>query len=182
MVERDAEDSVIHANVKMDGSRAEALMIPAGGLRLPSTPETAVLEDVGDNNLRAKDHLFMDGSAIFNFVQTEVPPLIEDLLAQRRGFDGRGGLFSVPSAEPFHAAEAGGQNESALRQDAEQCGGAFRQQRRRDHPDGDGIQPAGTPAAGKSAGLPGGVRCGLDLGAMLLKIGKFDFNNIIEYK
>jgi 3-oxoacyl-[acyl-carrier-protein] synthase-3 len=40
------------------------------------------MEDVGDNNLRAKDHLRMDGTAIFNFVQTEVPPLIEGLLAK----------------------------------------------------------------------------------------------------
>jgi 3-oxoacyl-[acyl-carrier-protein] synthase-3 len=51
-------------------------------MRLPCSAETSVLEDVGDNNLRAKDHLFMDGSAIFNFVQTEVPPLIESLLAR----------------------------------------------------------------------------------------------------
>jgi len=80
IVERDTADSVIQASVKMDGSRASALTIPAGGLRLPSSPETARLEDVGDNNLRAKDHVFMDGSAIFNFVQTEVPPLIENLL------------------------------------------------------------------------------------------------------
>jgi len=82
IVERDPEDSVIHADLKMDGSRAGALTIPAGGLRQPSTFETAILEDVGDNNLRAKDHLFMDGAAIFNFVQTEVPPLIEGLLAR----------------------------------------------------------------------------------------------------
>ncbi len=81
VVERDAEDSVIHANLKMDGARNEVLMIPAGGFRLPSTPQTAVLEDVGDNNLRAKDHLRMDGSAVFNFVQVDVPPLIESLLA-----------------------------------------------------------------------------------------------------
>ena len=60
VVERDTQDSVIYASVKSDGSRAEALIIPAGGLRLPSTPETAVLEDVGDNNLRAKDHVFID--------------------------------------------------------------------------------------------------------------------------
>lgn len=81
VVERDSEDSVIHANLKMDGTRNEALIIPAGGLRLPCSPETAVLEDVGDNNLRAKDHLRMDGSAVFNFVQMEVPELIENLLA-----------------------------------------------------------------------------------------------------
>jgi 3-oxoacyl-[acyl-carrier-protein] synthase-3 len=81
VVERDAEDTVIHANFKMDGTRREALMIPAGGFRLPCSPETAVLEDVGDNNLRAKDHLRMDGTAVFNFVQVEVPPMIESLLA-----------------------------------------------------------------------------------------------------
>ena len=82
VVERDAQDSVIHASAKADGLRSEALMIPAGGFRLPSSPETAVLEDVGDNNLRAKDHLRMDGTAIFNFVQVEVPPMIEGLLAR----------------------------------------------------------------------------------------------------
>ena len=81
VVERDPEDSVICANLKMDGARNEVLMVPAGGFRLPSTAQTAVLEDVGDNNLRAKDHLRMDGSAVFNFVQVEMPPLIESLLA-----------------------------------------------------------------------------------------------------
>ena len=80
VVERDAEESVVHAKLKMDGARNEVLMIPAGGMRMPSTPETAALQDVGDNNLRAKDHLFMDGSAVFNFVQTEIPPMIEELL------------------------------------------------------------------------------------------------------
>jgi len=81
VIERDVVDTRIQANLKMDGTRNEALMIPAGGFRMPSTPATAVLEDAGDNNLRAKDHLRMDGSAVFNFVQVEVPPLIESLLA-----------------------------------------------------------------------------------------------------
>jgi 3-oxoacyl-[acyl-carrier-protein] synthase III len=82
VLERNSADSVIHANVKMDGTPHEALIIPAGGFRLPSSAETAVLEDVGDNNFRAKDHLRMDGTAIFNFVQVEVPPLIDSLLGQ----------------------------------------------------------------------------------------------------
>jgi 3-oxoacyl-[acyl-carrier-protein] synthase III len=81
VIERSEDDTPIFANLNMDGTRREALMIPAGGLRLPSSPETAVLEDEGENNLRAKDHLRMDGSAVFNFVQVDVPPLIEDLLA-----------------------------------------------------------------------------------------------------
>ena len=81
VVERDLGAQPIHANLKMDGTRSDALMIPAGGFRMPSTPGTAVLEDAGDNNFRAKDHLRMNGSEVFNFVQVEVPPLIENLLA-----------------------------------------------------------------------------------------------------
>jgi 3-oxoacyl-[acyl-carrier-protein] synthase III len=81
VVERHPDNAVIHANLKMDGTRNAALMVPAGGMRMPSTPHTAALQDVGDNNWRAQDHLRMDGSAVFNFVQIEVPPLIESLLA-----------------------------------------------------------------------------------------------------
>jgi 3-oxoacyl-[acyl-carrier-protein] synthase III len=81
IVERDAEDSIIHASLKMDGTRSNVLTIPAGGFRQPCTAESARLEDVGDHNFRAADHLRMDGSAVFNFVQVEVPPLIEGLLS-----------------------------------------------------------------------------------------------------
>jgi 3-oxoacyl-[acyl-carrier-protein] synthase III len=80
VVERSDDPTPIHANLKMDGTRREALMIPAGGLRLPCSPETAVPEDDGENNFRARDNLRMDGSAVFNFVQVEVPPMIQDLL------------------------------------------------------------------------------------------------------
>ncbi len=80
LVERKPGAGTIHANLKMNGEGHKMLMIPAGGMRQPCTPETAALEDVGDNNLRAKDHLRMDGSEVFNFVMVEVPPLIESLL------------------------------------------------------------------------------------------------------
>lgn len=81
LVERKPGGGAIHANLKMDGTRAMALQVPAGGFRLPSTPETAVFEEDGEGNFRAKDHLKMDGTAVFNFVMAEVPPLIESLLA-----------------------------------------------------------------------------------------------------
>ncbi len=80
VLEKTAESGSIHANLRMDGSRYDSLMIPAGGFRLPSTPATAALEPVGENNWRSKDHLAMNGTAVFNFVQTEVPPLIDELL------------------------------------------------------------------------------------------------------
>lgn len=81
LVGRSNDDATIHANLKMDGSRREALMIPAGGLREPSSEETRVAHADTEGNLRARDNLVMDGSAVFNFVQTEVPPMIEALLA-----------------------------------------------------------------------------------------------------
>ncbi|MGA8891049.1 MAG: ketoacyl-ACP synthase III [Anaeromyxobacteraceae bacterium] len=81
VLERSEDPGIIHANLKMDGTRAQALTIPAGGFRLPSSPETAVMEEDAEGNLRAKDHLRMDGSAVFNFVQVEVPPMIDALLA-----------------------------------------------------------------------------------------------------
>ena len=82
ILERDSEDSLIHADIKMDGSRGDALMVPAGGIRLPCSPATAILENAGDNNFRSKEHLRIEGSAIFNFVQTEIPPLVEGLLSR----------------------------------------------------------------------------------------------------
>ena len=82
IVEKTDDPQPIYANLKMDGTHHDVLIIPAGGFRMPSTPETAVVEDVGDNNYRAKDNLTMNGTAVFNFVQVEVPPMIESLLQQ----------------------------------------------------------------------------------------------------
>jgi 3-oxoacyl-[acyl-carrier-protein] synthase-3 len=80
VLERGGAGSEIYANVKMDGSRAAALMIPAGGFRCPSTAETGVMAEDENGNFRAKDHLVMQGDAVFNFVQVEVPPMIEALM------------------------------------------------------------------------------------------------------
>jgi 3-oxoacyl-[acyl-carrier-protein] synthase-3 len=80
VIEWSEDPEPIHANLKMDGTRAQALTIPAGGFRTPSTSGTAILEEDSEGNLRAQDHLRMDGSAVFNFVQVEVPPMIESLL------------------------------------------------------------------------------------------------------
>jgi 3-oxoacyl-[acyl-carrier-protein] synthase-3 len=70
----------VHANLWMDGTGRNALTIPAGGFRTPSNAETAVVREVGENNYRSLDHLHMDGTAVFNFVQVRVPPMIDQLL------------------------------------------------------------------------------------------------------
>ena len=182
LVERDDGDSVIHASVKMDGSRAEALIIPAGGLRLPSSPETARLEEVGDNNLRAKDHVFMDGSEIFNFVQTEVPPLIEDLLA-------RAGI-SIDAVDYFLCHQP---NRFMLEKLADKMKVPYARMPNNvvEHFGNSGSVTIPTVMAYNLrerllreqlqvclAGFGGG----LAWSAMLLRLGKLAFNNITEYK
>lgn len=74
----DAPDS--YFNIYNDGSRREALIIHAGGFKMPRTPETAIREHMVDGKLHSYNELWMDGSAVFNFMQREVPPMIEEIL------------------------------------------------------------------------------------------------------
>ena len=82
VIEQCEGENTIHANIKMDGVGALVINIPAGGFRLPSSPETAVMEEDVSGNFRSKDNLVMQGDEIFNFVQREVPPMIEHLFEQ----------------------------------------------------------------------------------------------------
>lgn len=79
-VVENGENAPIYYEMHNDGSRGEALKIPAGGFRMPSTPETAELIDQGDGNFRSLDHIHMDGSEVFNFVQSDVPVMLADAL------------------------------------------------------------------------------------------------------
>ena len=81
IVENDSDlSNVAYGVIKMDGQRMDALMIPAGGFRIPSTPETSILRENSEGNLRSLNHLVMKGGDVFNFMQTEVPPLIDELM------------------------------------------------------------------------------------------------------
>ena len=82
IVEKCQEENPIYANIKMDGTGAMVLNIPAGGFRMPSTPETAIMEQDAAGNFRSKNNLVMQGDDVFNFVQREVPPMIEHLYEQ----------------------------------------------------------------------------------------------------
>lgn len=80
IVEKSQESTVIHAVVNMNGKGSHILQIPAGGFKMPSTPETAEMKEDEAGNFRSLDNLVMKGDEVFNFVQTEVPPMIEELL------------------------------------------------------------------------------------------------------
>ena len=80
VVERSVDACVINAIANMDGRGAYALQIPAGGFKMPSTPATAEMKEDESGNFRSLDNLVMKGDEVFNFVQTEIPPMIEELL------------------------------------------------------------------------------------------------------
>lgn len=79
IIENGGNDSIYY-EMHNDGQRSDVLKIPAGAFRMPSTPETAVMVDQGDGNFRALDNIRMDGSAVFNFVQAEVPPMLANAM------------------------------------------------------------------------------------------------------
>jgi len=80
IIERTDVENIIYANIKMDGKRAFAIQVPAGGSKNPSCPATAIIEKDEVGNFRCQEHLVMKGDEIFIFVQKEVPPMISSLL------------------------------------------------------------------------------------------------------
>jgi 3-oxoacyl-[acyl-carrier-protein] synthase-3 len=81
VVERCADENPIYASSQMDGARGDALMIPAGAFKTPSSPETKALETTAEGVVRSKEHLHMNGPAVFNFTMNEVPEMVSKILA-----------------------------------------------------------------------------------------------------
>lgn len=65
----------IYADIKVDGSQRNSLLIRYGAFRNPITPE--IIESKRSNT--PCTGVDMDGSAVFNFVQKEVPPMIHEI-------------------------------------------------------------------------------------------------------
>ena len=80
IVEKSDDTIPIHVTLNMDGKGVFALRIPAGGARLPHSEETAKMVEDEAGNFRSLDNLVMEGDQVFNFVQREVPPMINHLM------------------------------------------------------------------------------------------------------
>jgi 3-oxoacyl-[acyl-carrier-protein] synthase III len=63
-----------------DGRGAPNLIVPAGGLRQPATPESRIPREDELGNLRSDADLYMNGMEIFNFTLSAVPGLVNSLL------------------------------------------------------------------------------------------------------
>ena len=66
--------------VGTDGSGAKNLIVPSGGHAMPRSAETAQEFTDEAECTRSRDHLFMDGPAIFTFAITTIPKAVKDFL------------------------------------------------------------------------------------------------------
>ena len=83
LVERDEKFGETTLSLNSDGSRADLIMIKAGGYRHPSTPETLkerVVDEYG--NMRSEEQGYMKGGDVFNFVIREIPRDLKKTLAE----------------------------------------------------------------------------------------------------
>ena len=82
LVERDEKFGKSTFSLNSDGSRAELIMIPAGGYRKMSSAETVVEKVVDEfGNMRSEEQGYMMGGDVFNFVIREIPRDIKNTLA-----------------------------------------------------------------------------------------------------
>lgn len=82
VIENTTDENTIWCSLKNDGKDAFAVYIPAGGTRMPITPETTKEEEDEFGNWRGKQHLVMQGDLVFNIIINMTPVMIEELLAK----------------------------------------------------------------------------------------------------
>ena len=63
-----------------DGTGKDAVIVPAGGCRMPATDENLKEINVEDGNIRSSNQIYMDGMDVFNFTMSVVPKSIKELL------------------------------------------------------------------------------------------------------
>jgi 3-oxoacyl-[acyl-carrier-protein] synthase III len=80
---QDADDQhpgIGEFSVGTDGSGANNLIVPAGGLRTRSSAQTAEAVEYEHGNVRSANHLYMNGPEIFAFTQRVVPNVVKRVL------------------------------------------------------------------------------------------------------
>jgi 3-oxoacyl-[acyl-carrier-protein] synthase-3 len=83
LIERDPKFGTSTFSLNSDGSRADLIMIPAGGYRKMSSAETVVEKVVDEfGNMRSEEQGYMRGGDVFNFVIREIPRDIKNTLAK----------------------------------------------------------------------------------------------------
>lgn len=80
VIENNTDYSEIYFRFYSDGSQGENLIIPAGAFKYPVYTADDAQVALPDGRIGNGMKMWMDGSFVFNFVEMEVPPLINGIL------------------------------------------------------------------------------------------------------
>ena len=80
LIENTNDGKSVYCSLKNNGKAAFSVYIPAGGTKIPITPETTIEKEDEFGNWRGLQHLCMQGDLVFNFIINDTPIMIEELL------------------------------------------------------------------------------------------------------
>jgi 3-oxoacyl-[acyl-carrier-protein] synthase-3 len=80
LIEKTGRSTPFHFVLGADGAAAEAIIVPAGGARQPTSAATRVEAVDGEGNSHHAENLRMNGAEVFNFTLREVPPAVSSVL------------------------------------------------------------------------------------------------------
>lgn len=72
----------IYSALKNNGKAAFSVYIPAGGMKIPITPESIQEKEDEFGNWRGLQHLCMQGDLVFNFIINDTPIMMEEVLKE----------------------------------------------------------------------------------------------------
>lgn len=180
IVEKDINNKII-GNIKMDGTRYDAIIIPAGGLRIPYSPETSVEKMDSEGNSRSLNDMKMDGKVIYDFIQKEVPSMIDDLIKRAGTNKDKIDYFMFHQPNKFTLERLADKMEVSYDKMPNNIVGKFG--------NSSGVNVAVNLTYNLNDKLMNnsyniclaGFGVGLAWSSMLLKIGRLDFCKMIEY-
>lgn len=73
-------DEISCFSLNTDGAEYDAILVEAGGYRLPASPETVQMRSYEDGSRRSLHHGRMDGMRVFDFTQQRVLPDLKKVL------------------------------------------------------------------------------------------------------
>ncbi len=79
-LEFDINAAPMHFQLNSDGSGYEAIIVRAGGLRVPMSKEQLEVKEISERIARANNELELNGLDVFSFATTKVPKQIRQLL------------------------------------------------------------------------------------------------------
>jgi 3-oxoacyl-[acyl-carrier-protein] synthase-3 len=82
LIRKTGRKNPTHLSLRSDGSRWQALHMPAGGCRNPTSLETLKMSKRQDGSIRSDEHGTMDGAAVFEFTITDVPRDIKNTVTR----------------------------------------------------------------------------------------------------